>query len=161
MSASCRSQGAVSALSHPASQRCLNSNRWLSGTRWRLWSTSCFLFLFLRSLDWRRDQGGSGSTGPSVDPPKRGSMEPLPESDKKAARQEPARDELSLAWDETLTNNPMPPHTRPHGLRAGSCSPPKAVPNQRPRIRRSRAVPGPFPRFCQGSPESASPLLRC
>ena len=69
--ASCRShRGAVSASSHAASQRC--SNRSLSGTGW---SPSCFLFLFLRSLDWRRDQGGSGSTGPSVNavkPPKSG-----------------------------------------------------------------------------------------
>ena len=43
-------------------------------------------------------------------------MEPLPEADRNAARNR-ARDELSLAWDETLANNPMTPRTRPHRLR--------------------------------------------
>ena len=105
-------------------------------------------------------------------PQERGSVEPLPESDKKAGRQEPARDGLSLAWDETLTNNPMTPRSRPvvcgHRGGVGSCRPPKAVPNQRRRLAPSLPFHGLFPRFFQGSAESAavrwtdaSPLLRC
>ena len=84
----------------------------------------CFLFLFLRSLDWRRDQirADQDQRAPaSTSTPQGGgggawSVEPLPESDKNAARNR-ARDELSLAWDETLANNPMTPRTRPHRLR--------------------------------------------
>ncbi len=82
-------------------------------------------------------------------------MEPLPESDKNAARNR-ARDELSLAWDETLANNPMTPRTRPILELSSAVVVPAGHRKRYPTSAIVFAVPGPSPHASvKVSPESA------